>query len=74
MKMVKWSYSWLLSLRKRRYFSCLVDGQCPEVDGSGRRKAKYTVELPGYPILGDGKSAPPLKGFDILKHGVSHAF
>ncbi|CAK8993614.1 1 [Durusdinium trenchii] len=43
--------------QKRRYFSCLVDGQCSEVPGSnGRRKAKYTVELPGYPILGDGKS------------------
>lgn len=62
--MVKWSIVELFLavwvLRKRRYFSCLVDGQCPEVDGSGRRKAKYTVELPGYPILGDGKSAPRL--------------
>lgn len=41
--------------QKRRFFSCLVDGRCAEEPG-GRRKAKYRVELPGYPILGDGKS------------------
>ena len=39
----------------RRYFSCLIDGSCADV-GGGRRAAKFTVELPGYPILGDGKS------------------
>lgn len=43
--------------QKRRFFSCLVDGACAEVaGGNGRRQAKYRVELPGYPILGDGKS------------------
>ncbi|CAE7411692.1 FKS1 [Symbiodinium natans] len=39
----------------RRYFSCLIDGSCADI-GGGRRAARYTVELPGYPILGDGKS------------------
>ena len=39
----------------RRYFSCLIDGACQDI-GGGKRKAKFQVELPGYPILGDGKS------------------
>ncbi|CAJ1438265.1 unnamed protein product [Effrenium voratum] len=43
--------------QKRRYFSCLVDASSPEQSGSGgRREARFSVELPGYPILGDGKS------------------
>eukprot|EP00927_Polykrikos_kofoidii_P034211 TRINITY_DN29045_c0_g2_i2.p1 TRINITY_DN29045_c0_g2~~TRINITY_DN29045_c0_g2_i2.p1 ORF type:complete len:1616 (-),score=185.82 TRINITY_DN29045_c0_g2_i2:54-4793(-) len=40
--------------QERRYFSCLIDSGCPErPDGS--RVPRLRVELPGYPILGDGK-------------------
>jgi len=42
------------SNQDRRYFSCLIDGNC-EMDAEGRRKAMYKIELPGFPILGDGK-------------------
>ncbi|KAJ1978936.1 1,3-beta-D-glucan synthase [Dimargaris xerosporica] len=38
-----------------RVFSCLIDGHS-EVLADGRRKPYYRVELPGNPILGDGKS------------------
>lgn len=40
--------------QSRRYFSCLIDRTC-ERDDRGRRKPKFKIELPGYPILGDGK-------------------
>jgi len=40
--------------QRRRYFSCLVNKACP-TDADGRRVPKYRIELPGYPILGDGK-------------------
>jgi len=41
----------------RRYFSCLVDSSCPRVpELGGRRKPKFRIELPGYPLLGHGKS------------------
>lgn len=39
-----------------RFFSCLVDGKCAPDGNTGRRLPKYRVELPGHPILGDGKS------------------
>ena len=38
-----------------RFYSCLIDGTCAD-DGNGRRVPKYKVELPGHPILGNGKS------------------
>ncbi|WFC97626.1 1,3-beta-glucan synthase [Malassezia yamatoensis] len=38
-----------------RWFSALVDGHS-EMLPSGRRRPKFRVELPGNPILGDGKS------------------
>ena len=39
-----------------RFFSCLVDGACT-LDGlSNRRVPRYRIELPGHPILGNGKS------------------
>lgn len=38
-----------------RWFSVLVDGHS-EILPNGRRRAKFRVELPGNPILGDGKS------------------
>ena len=38
-----------------RLFSALVDGHS-EVDEKGRRKPKFRIELPGNPIIGDGKS------------------
>eukprot|EP00930_Biecheleria_cincta_P034274 TRINITY_DN23700_c0_g1_i1.p1 TRINITY_DN23700_c0_g1~~TRINITY_DN23700_c0_g1_i1.p1 ORF type:complete len:1961 (-),score=292.91 TRINITY_DN23700_c0_g1_i1:88-5970(-) len=41
--------------QQRRYFSSLIDGRCSQ-DAEGRRAARYKVELPGFPILGDGKS------------------
>lgn len=42
------------SAQMRRYYSCLIDRSCPK-DDNGKRKPKFRVELPGYPILGDGK-------------------
>lgn len=38
-----------------KWYSCLIDGRC-EVLENGRRKPKYRIQLPGFPILGDGKS------------------
>lgn len=40
--------------QKRRYYSSLIDAACEDLP-TGLKKAKYHVELPGYPILGDGK-------------------
>lgn len=40
--------------QKRRYYSSLIDAACEDLP-TGLKKAKYRVELPGYPILGDGK-------------------
>lgn len=39
--------------QSRRYFSCLID-KC-SADRDGRRLPRFRIELPGYPILGDGK-------------------
>ncbi|TIA88513.1 hypothetical protein E3P99_02546 [Wallemia hederae] len=38
-----------------RMFSALIDGHS-EIMPNGRRRPKFRVELPGNPILGDGKS------------------
>ena len=38
-----------------RLFSVLIDGHS-EVDENGKRKPKFRIELPGNPIIGDGKS------------------
>lgn len=38
-----------------RWFSALIDGHS-EVLPNGRRRPKFRIELPGNPILGDGKS------------------
>lgn len=37
-----------------RYYSCLIDGFCQIY--SGKRIPKFRIELPGNPMLGDGKS------------------
>eukprot|EP00930_Biecheleria_cincta_P015653 TRINITY_DN12986_c0_g2_i1.p1 TRINITY_DN12986_c0_g2~~TRINITY_DN12986_c0_g2_i1.p1 ORF type:complete len:1556 (-),score=205.11 TRINITY_DN12986_c0_g2_i1:228-4286(-) len=42
-----------------RYYSCLIDATCPKLlvgDGCVVRQPKFRVELPGFPILGHGKS------------------
>ncbi|KAJ7774626.1 glycosyltransferase family 48 protein [Mycena maculata] len=39
-----------------RLFSTLIDGHSEIDEVTGRRKPKFRVELPGNPILGDGKS------------------
>ncbi|KAG8936786.1 1,3-beta-D-glucan synthase [Tulasnella sp. 418] len=39
-----------------RLFSCVIDGYQEYFPDSSRRKPKYRIELPGNPILGDGKS------------------
>ncbi|CAE8613004.1 unnamed protein product [Polarella glacialis] len=41
--------------QRRRYFSCLIDAGCQSL-GDGRKAPRYRIELPGFPILGDGKS------------------
>lgn len=42
--------------QRSRYFSCLIDGSCQLDRATGRRVPKFRVELPGFPILGNGKS------------------
>ncbi|KAK0240149.1 1,3-beta-glucan synthase [Armillaria nabsnona] len=39
-----------------RLFSTLIDGHSELDEETGRRRPKFRVELPGNPILGDGKS------------------
>lgn len=39
-----------------RFFSCLVDGSCKVDHATHMRRPKFRVELPGHPILGNGKS------------------
>lgn len=39
-----------------RLFSSLIDGHSEFMPKSGRRRPKFCIELPGNPILGDGKS------------------
>ncbi|GJE95140.1 glycosyltransferase family 48 protein [Phanerochaete sordida] len=39
-----------------RLFSILIDGHSEIDPDTGKRKPKFKVELPGNPILGDGKS------------------
>mmetsp|Transcript_61921 Transcript_61921/g.164550 ORF Transcript_61921/g.164550 Transcript_61921/m.164550 type:complete len:2073 (-) Transcript_61921:147-6365(-) len=40
----------------RRYYSCIIDGDLPSsAEDDSARKSRYRIELPGYPILGDGK-------------------
>jgi len=41
----------------RRYYSCLIDGKCSPLPGGkpGEKKPSYKIELPGFPVLGDGK-------------------
>jgi 1,3-beta-glucan synthase len=39
-----------------RFFSALVDGHSEDILETGRRRPKFRIELPGNPILGDGKS------------------
>eukprot|EP00438_Fugacium_kawagutii_P009179 Skav206220 [mRNA] locus=scaffold1844:572445:582581:- [translate_table: standard] len=43
--------------QKRRYYSCLIDDSCKYCDKTKdlRREPRLRVELPGFPILGDGK-------------------
>eukprot|EP00913_Durusdinium_trenchii_P020380 g19145.t1 len=43
------------------FYSCLIDASCEQIPIEGfedvyARRAKYRVELPGFPILGHGKS------------------
>ncbi|KDQ20392.1 glycosyltransferase family 48 protein [Botryobasidium botryosum FD-172 SS1] len=39
-----------------RLFSALIDGHSDFVPETGKRRPKFRIELPGNPILGDGKS------------------
>jgi 1,3-beta-glucan synthase len=39
-----------------RLFSALIDGHSEYIPETGRRRPKFRIELPGNPILGDGKS------------------
>ncbi|KAF7319323.1 Glycosyltransferase family 48 protein [Mycena chlorophos] len=39
-----------------RIFSALIDGHSEFIPETGKRKPKFRIELPGNPILGDGKS------------------
>ncbi|PVU99735.1 hypothetical protein BB559_000456 [Furculomyces boomerangus] len=41
--------------KSSRVYSCLVDNEC-EVLSNGARRPRYRIQLPGNPILGDGKS------------------
>ncbi|KAF8527179.1 1,3-beta-glucan synthase [Hysterangium stoloniferum] len=39
-----------------RLFSALIDGHSEFIHQTGKRRPKFRIELPGNPILGDGKS------------------
>ncbi|KDQ56816.1 glycosyltransferase family 48 protein [Jaapia argillacea MUCL 33604] len=39
-----------------RLFSALIDGHSDFIPETGKRRPKFRIELPGNPILGDGKS------------------
>jgi 1,3-beta-glucan synthase len=39
-----------------RLFSALIDGYSEIIPETGKRRPKFRIELPGNPILGDGKS------------------
>jgi 1,3-beta-glucan synthase len=39
-----------------RLYSALIDGHSEVDEATGKRKPKFRIELPGNPILGDGKS------------------
>ncbi|TFK75742.1 1,3-beta-glucan synthase [Pluteus cervinus] len=39
-----------------RIWSALIDGHSEFIPDTGKRKPKFRIELPGNPILGDGKS------------------
>lgn len=39
-----------------RLFSAVIDGHCEFNPDTGKRRPKFRIELPGNPILGDGKS------------------
>jgi hypothetical protein len=52
--------------QRRRYFSCLIDRDSTEEVG-GRRRPHYSIELPGYPILGDGKSDNQNHAFPFMR-------
>ncbi|GJJ14803.1 1,3-beta-D-glucan synthase [Clathrus columnatus] len=39
-----------------RLFSALIDGHSEFIADTGKRRPKFRIELPGNPILGDGKS------------------
>ena len=39
-----------------RFFSCLVDATCELDAATGRRRPRLRIELPGHPVLGNGKS------------------
>ncbi|OCB90135.1 glucan synthase [Sanghuangporus baumii] len=39
-----------------RLFSAVIDGHSEFIPETGRRRPKFRIELPGNPILGDGKS------------------
>ena len=51
-----------------RLFSALIDGHSEFITDSGRRRPKFRIELPGNPILGDGKSDNQ-NGAIIFYHG-----
>ena len=38
------------------HYTCLINASCEKSGPNGRRKPKFRIRLPGFPILGDGKS------------------
>eukprot|EP00929_Paragymnodinium_shiwhaense_P061983 TRINITY_DN30951_c0_g1_i1.p1 TRINITY_DN30951_c0_g1~~TRINITY_DN30951_c0_g1_i1.p1 ORF type:complete len:1604 (-),score=362.26 TRINITY_DN30951_c0_g1_i1:181-4992(-) len=40
----------------KRYYSCMIDSTCAEPKNGGMRRPRFKIELPGWPILGNGKS------------------
>lgn len=44
--------------QERRYYSCLIERSCKKAhtSNSAFRVPLYRIELPGYPILSDGKA------------------
>eukprot|EP00435_Cladocopium_sp_Y103_P061950 s1579_g23.t1 len=58
----------------RRYYSCLIDANCERDPKDPRkRKPRFRVELPGFPILGDGKGDNQNSGIIYTRGSIIQA-
>ncbi|CAL1132375.1 unnamed protein product [Cladocopium goreaui] len=56
------------------YYSCLIDANCERDENDPRkRKPRFRVELPGFPILGDGKGDNQNSGIIYTRGSIIQA-